>query len=132
MASALTALANATATLNLPTVGTTTDPTTGNIRANTETVTISLYLRQGTVSATDLPGINIEGEAFDGYVLNPVALDARVQTGTLGTLTFAGDAAMPCEVVEARTPFGTTGLLGSTLQSVLGDRIRLIRYRQAA
>lgn len=132
MASALTALANATATLNLPTVGTTTDPTTGNIRANTETVTISLYLRQGTVRATDLPGINIEGEAFDGYVLNPVALDARVQTGTLGTLTFAGDAAMPCEVVEARTPFGTTGLLGTTLQSVLGDRIRLIRYRQAA
>lgn len=132
MASALSALANATATLTLPTTGTVTDPVTGNIRAATETVTISLYLRQGAMSPTDLPGINIEGEAFDGYAINPSALDARVQTGTTGTLAFAGQAAMACEVVECRTPFGSSGLIGSNLQAVLGDHIRLIRYRQAA
>lgn len=130
MASALTALANASATLNVPTTGTTTDPITGNVRANVETVTVSLYLRVGTIDPSDLPGLNVEGDILEGYALT--ALDARVQPGTQGTITFAGSSAQRCEILEARTPFGTAGLLGSTLQTVLGDRVRMVRYRQAA
>jgi hypothetical protein len=129
MASALTALANASATLNLPTAGTTTDPVTGNIRANTETATVELFLRQATMEPTDLPGINVEGDVLEGYAMD--ALDARIQPGTVGTLLYSGTTHR-CEILATREPFGTTGLIGSTLQSVLGDRVRLIRYRQAA
>jgi hypothetical protein len=35
---------------------------------------------------------------------------------------------MPCEVLQERFPYGNTGLLGTTLQTILGDRIRLAAY----
>jgi hypothetical protein len=130
MASALVALANATAVFNVATVGTTVDPVTGNVLPVTETIEVSLYLRQGSLSPNDLPGVDVDADAFEGYAISPQALDARVRRGVRGTLTWAGDAVQPCEVAELRDPFGTSGLLGSTLQQVLGDRIRVIRYRQ--
>jgi hypothetical protein len=33
-------------------------------------------------------------------------------------------------VINGRFPYGSTGLIGSTLQQVLGDKIRLARYVQ--
>jgi len=33
-------------------------------------------------------------------------------------------------VEDLRFNYGTTGLLGSTLQQVLGDKVRLVRYWQ--
>ena len=130
MASALVALANATAVFSVATVGTTVDETTGNVLPVTETISVTLYLRQGSLSPNDLPGVDVDADVFEGYAISPQALDARVRRGVTGTLTWAGDAVQPCEVAELRDPFGTAGLLGSTLQQVLGDRIRLIRYRQ--
>lgn len=130
MASALAALANATAVFSVATVGTFVDATTGNVLPITETVEVSLYLRQGSLSPNDLPGVDVDADVFEGYAITPQALDARIRRGVTGTLAWAGDAAQPCEVGEARDPFGTAGLLGSTLQQVLGDRVRLIRYRQ--
>jgi hypothetical protein len=129
--SALKELANATATFTVPTAGTTTDAATGNIIPNTATVTVTFYLRQGGTSNQDLQGVQVEGDAFDGYAIEPQILDARVKSGVTGTLSFAGDAAAPCIVSRARFPYGSTGLLGATLQSTLGDRISIIRYRQA-
>jgi hypothetical protein len=131
MTSALAGLANATATFNVATVGTTTDPDTGNVLPNTEAVTVSLYLRQGGVSTTDLPGVDADTQVFDGYAVSPQALDARIKPGTVGTLNFAGQGAMPCEVLQARFPYGSTGTIGSTLQQVLGDKLRIARYLQA-
>jgi hypothetical protein len=130
MTSALAALANATAVFSLPTVGTYTDPVTGNVVPASETVTVNLYLRQGTNRSSDLPGVDAEVEVFEGYAINPQALDARIKPGVTGTLNFAGQASVPFEVLQGRYPYGSTGLLGSTIQSVLGDKIRLARYTQ--
>lgn len=130
MTSALTALANATCVFTLPTVGVTTDATTGNVKPNTETVTVSLYLRQGSPSPSDLPGVDSDVEVFEGYAVSPQALDARIKPGILGTLNFAGQGAIKCEVITSRFPYGSTGLLGTTIQQVLGDKIRLARYTQ--
>lgn len=130
MASALTSLANASAVFTVPTVGTTTDATTGNVVPNTETITVSLYLRQSTTNASNLPGVDTDVEVFEGYAISPQALDARIKVGISGTLNFASQGALPCEILNARFPYGTTGTIGSTLQSVLGDKIRIARYVQ--
>lgn len=130
MTSALAALANATATFSVPTVGTVTDATTGNVIPATETVTVSLYLRQGSTQPSGFPGVDTEVETYEGYAVNPQALDARIKPGVIGTLNFAGQGAVECEVINSRYPYGTTGLLGSTVQQVIGDKIRLARYVQ--
>jgi hypothetical protein len=128
MTSALSALANATATFKLAAVGTTTDATTGNVLPNVEQVTVSLYLRQGGRSGANFPGVDTDTVTFEGYAIQPQALDARIRPGVEGTLAFAGQAAIRCEVIQERYPYGSTGLLGGTLQAILGDRIRLAAY----
>lgn len=130
MTSALADIANATAVFILPTVGTITDPTTGNIVPVSESLTVSLYLRQGGTNRSGLPGVDADVEVFDGYAVSPQALDARIKPGITGTLNFAGQGAVPCEVLNARFPYGSSGTLGLTLQQVLGDKIRLARYVQ--
>ena len=130
MTSALSALANATAVFTLPTVGTFTDPTTGNVVPATESVSVTLYLRQGNNNSSGFPGVDTEVETFEGYAVSPQALDARIKPGITGTLNFAGEGSIPCEVLSSRFPYGSTGLLGSTVQQVLGDKIRIARYVQ--
>lgn len=122
-------LANATATLNLPISGTTTD-TFGNVIPNTEEIEITLYLRRGTLTPRDLEGAGVTpvSDVMEGYVLE--ALDSRVKPGVRGTIIFSSDAETDCEVVEARFPYGNTGLIGETLTNVLGDKIRIVRYGQ--
>ena len=132
MTSALAAVANATVTFDVATTGTVVDPATGNVLPRTEPVVVSCYLRQGSPAVTDLAGINISGDTFTGYAIAPQALDARIIPGTHGTIVFSGQAAAPCVVQEARGAYGSSGLIGSTLQSVLGDGLLLIRYRQQA
>lgn len=129
MASPLSALTNASAVFTVPASGTTTDARTGNILPNTTTITVTLYLRQNPIpSSADLPGIDVDTEDFEGYAVNPMALDSRIEPGTIGTLTFSGQPAARCEVVAARYPYGTTGIIGATLQSARGDTIRLQRF----
>lgn len=130
MTSALAGIANATAVFILPTVGTITDPDTGNIVPASESLTVTLYLRQGSTNGSDLPGVDADVEVFDGYAVNPQALDARIKPGITGTLNFAGQGAVPCEILNTRFPYGSTGTIGSTLQQVLGDKIRIARYVQ--
>ena len=127
MTSALSALANATAVFTLPTVGVTTDPDTGNVMPAEETTTVTLYLRQGSPQAANLQGVDADTIVMEGYAVEPQALDARVRPGTRGTVTMGGRE-MVCEVLQERFPYGNTGLLGSTLQTILGDRIRLAAY----
>jgi len=131
MTSALAALANATAIFIVPTVGTVTDATTGNVVPATEAVTVNLYLRTGSIEQVrSFPGVEIKDETFEGYAVSPQALDARIKPGVVGTLNFAGQGPIACEVIASRYPYGTTGLLGSTVQQVIGDKIRLARYVQ--
>jgi hypothetical protein len=130
MSSALIGIANATAVFTVPTVGVVTDSATGNVTPATETVTVVLYLKRSTFTPNDLPGVDVDADVFAGYAVNPSAVDARVKRGIRGTLAWAGDASQPCVVSEIGSSFGATGLIGSTLKGVLGDELRVIRYRQ--
>jgi hypothetical protein len=128
MSSALLGLANATATFDVVDVGTVEDPITGNIIPNTEQVTVSLFLREGGRNGSGLPGVDTDRLTYDGYAVDPQALDARIQAGVKGLLTFSGKPPARCEVLQERYPYGSTGLIGGTVQRVIGDRIRLAVY----
>jgi hypothetical protein len=130
MASALTALENASVTFVVPAAGTVTDAATGNVRAATTTTTVALYLKAEKSAYRPLPGIDVDEVRYSGYALNPVAFPAGVVEGTTGTLTFAGEASVECRVVELRTPYGKTGLIGGTLNSVLGEAVVLVARGQ--
>jgi hypothetical protein len=131
MASALAALANASVSLTVPTSGTTTDPDTGNVVPVTETLTYSLFLRSSPPSVDELPGINSETTAYEGYCVNPQVLNSRVVAGITGTLNFSGQGSWVCQVTRTRHEYGTTGVIGEALQGALGDRIRLVQLRPA-
>lgn len=128
MASALSGLANATATFSVAATGVVTDATTGNVLPATETVTVSLFLKSDRISGTSFPGVEIQETVFDGYALD--ALDERIVVGTTGTVNFAGEGAVGCEVTGLRLPYGKTGLLGATINAALGERIQLASREQ--
>lgn len=130
MASALTALKNATVVFTVADAGTTVDPDTGNVLANTATLSYDLYLRKSGNSERNQPGVDVISCTYEGYCIAPQALDPRIRQGTTATLTFSADTPEACVVDDLRFSYGTTGLLGSTLQQVLGDKIRLSRYWQ--
>jgi hypothetical protein len=126
----LAALENATLVFTVPASGTTTDADTGNVLANTETVTASAYLKGESVAETTFPGVNVITVLYEGYVTSG-ALDGRVKVGTAGTVAFAGQDATECEVLEVRLPYGESGLLGSILSDALGVKVRLASRKQS-
>jgi hypothetical protein len=131
MASALSALTNAEVVLTVPASGnaTVTDPATGNVRPATTTLTVSLYAKARSSDATVYPGVDAAQVAFDAVAVSPMALDARITRGVTGTLTFDGGT-WSVEVEGVREPYGATGLIGSTLRSVVGDRLTLVARGQ--
>lgn len=131
MASALAALANASVSFDVEDVGVTTDPETGNVKAVTRTVTMSLYLSVERVEVEAYPGVNTVDTVYQGYALEPTAFDPHVCVGSRGVLTFAGEAPVPCTVLELRTPYGNNGLIGGVLSAVLGERIKLLTRGQS-
>jgi hypothetical protein len=130
VASAFSALQNSTITLTVPAAGVVTDAGTANVRPATATVTLSAWLKAENVAETTYPGVNVVTTLYEGYVTSG-ALDTRVQVGTLGTVAFAGAAAVDCEVLEARLPYGETGVLGAVLTSALGAKLRLASRAQS-
>lgn len=128
MTSALSALANATATFDVVRAGVTTDVATGNVVPNTEQVVVSLFLKSDRVRGTAFPGIEVQEIVYDGYAIE--ALDSRIMVGTTGTINFAGEGTVGCEVTGVRIPFGKTGLLGATINAALGERIQLVSREQ--
>lgn len=134
MATALAALANASVTFTVAGVGVITDPDTGNVVPAQETVSTEFFLRvtriDGVISRvrgadqTSYPGVDVSDVVYDGYAI--ASLDPRIQVGTTGSLVFAGNDPVTCEVTELRLPYGKTGVLGTTLNSVLGERIQLL------
>lgn len=128
MASALAALQNASATFQVAQQGVITDPETGNVLAVSAAVTVDLFLKAQNVDYTALPGIELVDTVYEGYALT--TLPAGVVVGSRGSLAFGGEAAVDCEVLELRLPYGSTGLLGATLASALGERVRLVARGQ--
>jgi len=131
MASALSALANASVTFQVATTGVFTDPATGNVLPATEDVTVSLFLKATTVSENIYPGVDQVSTVYEGYAVNPTAFDPGVTVRSTGTLTFAGEVPVPCAVLSLRTPYGKTGLIGNVLNQTLGESIRLIARKQS-
>ena len=123
--SALKALENATLSFVVPATGTNVDPDTGNVFANTETVECAAYLKAEGVAETTYPGVSVLSILYEGYITSGT-LDSRVVVGTTGELEFAGEDPVECEVLEARLPYGTTGLLGSVLTGAIGSKVRLV------
>lgn len=130
MASALASLANSTVTFELATAGVVTDPDTGNVMAVSENVSVTLYLKAKSMRRATYPGMDVVDTFYEGYAVEPTVLDPRIVTGTRGTLTFAGEAPLPCEVMEVRLPYGGTGLLGNVLAGSLGETIKLVARDQ--
>ena len=137
MVSALLSLENSVAVFEVPTAAVQEDPETGNIVPVNETLSYRLYLRRGTSSTPnslkgnknairELPGIDQELAAYEGYCISPTQLDTRIRAGTKATLTFAGEPPHECSVQDCRFVYGSTGLLGETLMNVLGHKVRLI------
>ena len=128
MTSALSALASATATFDVVRAGVTTDVATGNVVPNTEQVVVSLFLKSDRVRGTAFPGIEVQEIVYDGYAIE--ALDSRIMVGTTGTINFAGEGTVGCEVTGVRLPYGKAGLIGATLNASLGERIQLASREQ--
>lgn len=131
MASALAALANATATFQVAGTGVITDPATGNVRAVTTEVTVSLFLKADKIATTALPGVDVVDTVYEGYAIDPVAFDSGIVVGSRGTVTFGSEEPVSCEVISLRLPYGDTGLLGGTLNAVLGERVQLLARGQS-
>ena len=131
MASALAALANATATFQVAGTGVVTDPDTGNVRAVTTEVTVSLFLKADKIATTALPGVDVVDTVYEGYAIDPVAFDNGIVVGSRGTVTFGSEEPVACEVISLRLPYGDTGLLGATLNAVLGERVQLLARGQS-
>lgn len=130
VASAFAALENATVTFTVPAGGTTVDAETGNVFAATTTVAVDAWFKAENVAETTYPGVNVITTLYEGYVTSG-ALDGRVKIGTVGSLVFAGQDPVECEVLEARLPYGETGLLGSVLTAALGVKLRLASRTQS-
>jgi hypothetical protein len=125
---ALSALANATASFQVAVEGTYTDPVTGNVTAALTTVTVPLFLKGDRVQTRSFPGVDTADGVYDGYAVEP--LDARILVGSHGTLFFGSEEPVDCEVVALRLPYGDTGVIGQTLASALGESIRLVARGQ--
>jgi hypothetical protein len=128
--SALQALENSTLTFVVPAAGTSVDPDTGNVVANTETVECAAYLKAESVAEATYPGVNVVSTLYEGYITSG-ALDSRVVVGSSGEVEFAGAGPVECEVLEARLPYGTAGLMGEVLTGVLGSKVRLVSRTQS-
>ena len=127
MASALASLVNSTVTFTVLAAGVSVDPATGNVLPNTEELVYTVFLRKVfTEQTTSYPGVDTRSAVYEGYCIEPNVLDARVKGGTPAVLEFAGDPEVSCEVEDARFGYGSTGLIGSIIQDVLGTKIRLL------
>ena len=112
-------------TFEVPAAGTVVEPDTGNVVANTETNQVGAYLKGENVAEATYPGVNVISTLYEGYVTSGT-LHAGVRVGSTGTLVFAGQAPVECEVLEVRLPYGESGLLGTVLTKAIGTKIKLV------
>lgn len=124
--SALIGLFNASVTFEVAGQGLETDSVTGNVRPVTDTLLYKAFLKASKVDPAVFPGVDATGTIYEGYVIDPQELDARVGGGSIGTITFGSAAAKPFEVLKARMGYGDQGTLGAVLSTALGTKITLL------
>lgn len=126
MTSALFSLVNATAKFVVAGQGVTTDPETGNVLPVQETMEYKLFLKATAVDPTVYPGVDADVTIYEGYVVDPTQLDARIGVGSTGKLTFGTAQPVPFEVLRGRMGYGDKGVLGERLSETLGTKIALM------
>lgn len=124
--SALFPLVNAVADFTVASNRIVTDPETGNVSPGDETLTYKCFLKAVNVDPEVYPGVNVNSLIYEGYVVDPQALDSRIKVGTRGSLAFGSADGVAFQVLRARLGYGDEGALGGRLSEVLGTKITLM------
>ena len=124
--SALLPLANATVSFRVAGDGVLTDPDTGNVYPAWTEIQYSAFLKAVNVDPAVYPGVDATGLVYEGYVVSPQNLDARVGIGSTGTLSFGTAQSVEFEVLRSRLGYGDQGALGTPLSTLLGTKITLL------
>jgi hypothetical protein len=118
---------NATVRFIVPKNTPTTDPITGNIRLDKETVVVDLFLKKiKTGTVINYPGVDVSSTVFSGYSVYGSSLDPRIKKGIKGMMSFAGEPEKEVTVLDTIFRYGSIGLIGNLLSKTLGDTILLI------
>jgi hypothetical protein len=116
---------NAVGRFIVPGTTVTQDPR-GNYKVVTEYLDYNFYLVEELDNEENkYPGIDRISDKLIGYVVFPSKLDPRIKTGTKGFLSFGTQREVKFTVIDTKFNYGSTGLIGGTLQQVLGDSIYL-------
>lgn len=130
MASPLDAYSNGELTVQLPAAGTTTDPYTGNVVANTTATSYRVFLKEiGATIGQNFAGVDVRSSRFEGYVTDPQLLDDAVLEGMSGTLEIDDGSTYSVTLVALRSAYGRGGI-GSILEQALGHVVVLDAVRQ--
>jgi hypothetical protein len=98
----------------------------GNYRVLPEELDYTFYLVEELDNQEkNYPGVDRISDRLIGYVVFPSRLDPRVKTGTKGFLSFGTQRELKFSVIDTKFNHGSTGLIGGTLQKILGDSIYL-------
>lgn len=130
MASPLNAYSNGELTFQLPTAGTTTDPYTGNVVANTTAQSYRVFVKEiGATIGQNFAGVDVRTSRFEGYATNPQLLSNAVLEGMTGSLAIDNGSIYQVTLVAARSAYGRGGI-GSKLESTIGHVVVLDAVRQ--
>jgi hypothetical protein len=130
MASPLNSYSNGELIFQLPSAGTTVDPYTGNVQANTTTSTYRVFVKEiGATIAQNFAGVDVRSSRFEGYVTDPQLLSDAVVGGMEGTLELDQGQMYSVTLMAARSAYGRGGI-GSILESALGHVVVLDAVRQ--
>jgi hypothetical protein len=130
MASPLNSYSNGELIFQLPSAGTTVDPYTGNVLANTTTSTYRVFVKEiGATIAQNFAGVDVRSSRFEGYITDPQLLSDAVVEGMEGTLELDQGQMYSVTLMAARSAYGRGGI-GSILESALGHVVVLDAVRQ--
>ncbi len=130
MASPLDSYSNGELIFQLPAAGTTTDPDTGNVLANTTADSYRVFVKEiGATIGQNFAGVDVRTSRFEGYVTDPQTLDDAVLEGMTGTLEIDSGSTYNVTLMAARSAYGRGGI-GSILETALGHVVVLDAVRQ--
>jgi len=130
MASPLADFANGGLTFALPSSGTTTDPSTGNVTANTAVVSYRVFASEtGASLGQNFAGVDIRMSRFDGWLTTPITFSDLVVEGMTGTLAIDSGSTYDVTLVAARGAYGRKGI-GQIIEEVMGHQFILDATKQ--
>jgi hypothetical protein len=130
MASPLDAYSNGELTVQLPAAGTTTDPYTGNVVANTTATTYRVFVKEiGATIGQNFAGVDVRTSRFEGYATDPQLLDDAVLEGMTGSLEIDDGSIYDVTLVALRSAYGRGGI-GALLEANVGHVVVLDAVRQ--